>query len=117
MAYYKNLVLFLILIITLVSCVNCKKLATYDKEEECLLIVGEFPKTGEAFFDYKGVHPYSGKRCDCKSETSYRWWNLYTEHIELGDTIIKEKGELTFNIHKKDTILSFNWECESKVYK
>ena len=40
----------------------------------------------------------------------------YKNEIEIGDTIIKRKGELTFNIHKKDTIISHEWECEGKTY-
>lgn len=36
--------------------------------------------------------------------------------MSVGDTLIKQKGELVFYIHKKDTILSIPWECEGKVY-
>jgi hypothetical protein len=45
------------------------------------------------------------------------WWATYKKHIKIGDTIIKRNGELVFSIHKKDTVLSFNFECEGKVYK
>ena len=46
-----------------------------------------------------------------------RWFSLYFENIEKGDTIIKKKGELVFSIHKKDTTFNFNWECQGKIYK
>lgn len=46
-----------------------------------------------------------------------RWFCKYYKNIEIGDTIIKRKGELLFNIHKKNAVLTFNWECEGKVYK
>ena len=36
---------------------------------------------------------------------------------EQGDTIIKRKGEYAFNIHKRDTVLTFNVECQGKVYR
>jgi hypothetical protein len=64
----------------------------------------------------KGLIPLP-KKCDCNSHTSDMWWTTYKEHIEIGDTIIKRKGELMLNVHKKDTILSFNFECDGNVYK
>jgi len=54
---------------------------------------------------------------DTVSTENHVWWYLYRDQIERGDTIIKRNGELTFNIHKKDTILTYNWECEGKVYE
>jgi len=27
---------------------------------------------------------------------------MFADEIEMGDTIVKKKGELTLNIHKKD---------------
>lgn len=35
-----------------------------------------------------------------------------TTVLFLGDTIIKREGETILNIHKKDTILAWSWECE-----
>lgn len=87
------------------------------KEDECILIVHKIPGIHDGRFGYKGISPINKKPCDCNSSTSDRWWANYTEHIELGDTIIKKKGELIFSIHKKDTVLSFNFECDGKVYK
>lgn len=87
------------------------------REEECWLIVEEFPSKNQAFFRYKGRNKNNQPNCQCKANDSYRWWNLYRDHIEIGDTIIKRKGELDFNIHKKDTVLSFNWECDGQMYK
>ena len=52
----------------------------------------------------KGRNLNDGYECVCKEDN--RWWYLYRNQIERGDTIIKKKGELTFKIHKKDTILT-----------
>ena len=95
---------------------DCAYLSQMDRDNECLLIVEHFDKYNP-FFGFSGTNPYTNKKCDCINEQSYRWWNEYQEKIEIGDTIIKRKGELIFNIHKKDTVLSYNWECEGKIYK
>jgi len=64
---------------------------------------------------------YLGKSLRTGKDTLYfkenRWFCKYYKNIEKGDTIIKRKGELLFNIHKKNAVLTFNWECEGKVYK
>jgi hypothetical protein len=60
-------------------------------------------------FKVKGYDPISQKTNICKSDN--RWWDLYSDEIEIGDTIVKERGELTFNIHKKDSIITHTWKC------
>lgn len=112
-------VVFFYLFLSLFSCgetYNCDASAENYRTDECLIIVKENPKVSDDIFNYKGTNPDTGKECDCNSSRSSRWWALYKKHIEIGDTIIKKKGELIFSIHKKDTILSFNFECDNKVY-
>ncbi|MCD0476658.1 hypothetical protein LPB87_19885 [Flavobacterium sp. EDS] len=96
---------------------NCNEEAEDLKGDECLLIVREIPTDTDDRFDYKGINPVTEKECDCNSSRSDRWWADYKKDIAIGDTIIKKKGELIFSIHKKDTVLSFNFECDGKVYK
>lgn len=96
---------------------DCDSTVAYYKADECLLIVEKTPTSTDNRFDYKGISPVTKKKCDCNSSTSDMWWVDYKKYIEIGDTIIKKKGELIFSIHKKDTVLSFNFECEGKVYK
>jgi hypothetical protein len=96
---------------------DCGLIANAYRADECLLIVDKIPGMRDGKFNYKGINPITKKVCDCNSVTSDRWWANYKEHIEIGDTIIKKKGELIFSIHKKDTIMSFNFECDGKVYK
>lgn len=108
---------FILLSLSLNSCIDCEWAAENMREEECVVIVDKLASKKDYLFLYSGKNPYNGKKCSCVGKNSYRWWNLYRDYIEIGDTIIKNKGELTFNIRKKDTILSFNFECDGKVYK
>jgi hypothetical protein len=96
---------------------DCKTEAQDLKEDECLLVVRKIPIDTDSRFDFKGINPITDKECDCNSKTSDRWWTDYKELIEIGDTIIKKRGQLIFNIHKKDTILTFDFECNAKIYK
>jgi hypothetical protein len=96
---------------------DCKSEAEDLKGDECLLIVQKTPRDTDNRFDYKGVNPITKKECECNSNRSDRWWANYKKDIIIGDTIIKKKGELIFSIHKKDTVLSFNFECDGKIYE
>lgn len=78
------------------------------------MIVEVPPKPSSVYFEAIGRTIEEGKLCKCKEES--RWWATFSDQIERGDTIIKKKDELVFYIHKKDTVLSFNWKCGGKVY-
>lgn len=91
------------------SCVNCKEYTIGNAEEECFIVVETLPTLNTVLFKINGYDPTTQKRKTCESDR--RWWNQYNNEIELGDTIIKKKGELTFNIHKKDTVISHEWQC------
>ncbi len=110
-------IFFIFLLFIFTSCTDCEKLKYIRTRDECILVVLQRPGTKDNFFNFRGTNPITGESCDCVSKTSYRWWDLYADKIEVGDTIIKRKGELTFYIHKKDTTLAFNWECEGNIYK
>lgn len=115
--YDKNLLM--ILILTLTSCnnlkVDCEVAAKEERKSECLLIFESLPVFGQRSLNPQGKNIETNEDCECKDVGS--WWAKYENYIEKGDTIIKKKGELVFSIHKKDTVLNFNWECEGKVYK
>ena len=99
------------------SCnIDCKKIAEIDRQDNILIIVKKIPdSTDVVYFKIVGKTVKTGK--DTIYDEENRWFCTYYPYISIGDTIIKHKGELTFNIHKKDTILSFPWECEGKIYK
>ncbi len=108
---------YLILFFMFISCsqIDCDSSALIAKERECLLIFEDLPRFSSYKLDAKGKHLINKKECTCSDEG--RWWVQYIEFLEKGDTIIKRKGELIFSIHKKDTVLNFDWECEGKIYK
>lgn len=80
-----------------------------------MIIVQELSRDNTTIMSISGISIINEK--DTVSTENHVWWYLYRDQIERGDTIIKRNGELTFNIHKKDTILTYNWECEGKVYE
>lgn len=93
---------------------DCDMSANANRQTECLLIFNKLPAFSTPYLNAQGINLVTGKECEC--EDIGRWWVQYSGHLEKGDTIIKKKGELIFSIHKKDTILSFNFECDNKVY-
>jgi hypothetical protein len=118
----RNTVILFLLIISLLSfwlltsCIkpNCELLAKDARQNECFIILTQKPPNGP--YQYlEGKSLKSGENCSCKDNG--RWWSQYRDYMQVGDTIIKRKGELVFSIHKKDTVLSFPWQCEGKVYK
>jgi hypothetical protein len=48
---------------------------------------------------------------------NFTWAQDFIKEISIGDTVVKHKGELKFNIHKKDTVLVFPFECKGKIYE
>lgn len=96
--------------------IDCEKLSHIKKDCECLLIVKNLVDSTSVYnFEVEGKSLKTNKDTLYKQEN--RWFCTYYKYLGKGDTIIKRKGELIFNIHKKDTILSFNWECDGKIYK
>ncbi|OYQ50369.1 hypothetical protein CHU92_00120 [Flavobacterium cyanobacteriorum] len=108
---------FIVLSLMLDACQlnkDCYLLADKYRNERCALILSKVPD-GTAYFKAEGIDLDTRKKIKYNHYT--RWWNIYSNKMELGDTIIKRKGELVFSIHKKDTVLRFNWECDGKIYK
>ncbi|MBS7332111.1 MAG: hypothetical protein KIG88_00760 [Weeksellaceae bacterium] len=105
---------FLLLIYSCNQKPNCEAFLRIDRDSECLMIVEsrDWGTSGNLAMD--GRNPFTNEKCDCNEEN--RWWANYRKEINIGDTIIKRKGELTFNIHKSDTIISHEWECDGKTF-
>ena len=109
-------ILLIAFVSLLISCkIDCDLLESHHRSEECLIIVDELSPDNTSTMSVKGISIVDGKYT--VSSENHRWWSRYRDQIERGDTIIKRKGELTFNIHKKGTILTYNWECEGKIYE
>lgn len=115
----RSVIIIFLVVVFLNSCedIKCEKLENSYRSTECLLIVSKINE--EEFtsytFNVKGISLTTGR--DTLYKENNRWFGSFYKYIDMGDTITKLKGELIFNIHKKDTIMSFNWECEGKVYK
>ena len=105
----------IILFLSVFSCgkIDCDGLSDLYRYEECLLIFEELPNK-DSRLNAKGKHLITGEECVCSDKG--RWWAQFRDYLEKGDTIIKRKGELTFIIQKKDTVLSYQWNCEGKDY-
>lgn len=93
---------------------NCGFLTQKAADNECIIIVNKLPSSPSPTLDAKGINPITKEEFKCSD--GGRWWTQFEDEISTGDTIIKRKGELTFNIHKKDTIISHEWVCEGKTY-
>jgi len=93
---------------------DCNFFEKIRRDENCIMIVEIPPKPASVYFEAFGKNIENGKPCICKEES--RWWATISDQIKKGDTIIKRKGELLFEIRKKDTILKFKWKCENGIY-
>jgi hypothetical protein len=107
----------LLFIFVFFSCdfrIDCNAFEEERRNENCIMIVEIPPRPSSVYFKAIGK-TLDNKECICDEES--RWWATFSDKIEKGDTIIKRKGSLVFEIHKKDTILTYNWECGGKTYK
>lgn len=125
MEVLKKIIILILVFVALGSCNkiskefslegSCKEGAKIFREIECLQIFEKLPAFSSPYMKSEGRHLVTGEKCICEDET--RVLNNYSELLEKGDTIIKRKGELSFSIHKKDTIIVVKFECEGKVYE
>lgn len=102
----------------LFSCekVDCDKLAKIYQETSCRIIIKEIPSPNSGHNFY-----IKGKTVITNLDTIYdeenRWFCQYYKYLNIGDTIIKNKGNTIFFVRKKDTVLSFPFDCNNKLYK
>ena len=121
MEILKNIMFFALVSFALFACdrqgkrENCEYGAKLFREVECLQIFERLPTFASYRLKSEGIHLVTGEKCICEDQT--RALNNYKHILEKGDTIIKRKGELTFSIHKKDTVIVVKWECLGKIYE
>ncbi|WP_303849140.1 hypothetical protein [Apibacter mensalis] len=113
----KKIIILLLGISLLSSCLkpDCEGIVDFYRKQECIMILEKEPSNNQVDLDLYGADMNTGKPCHCKDNG--RWWSIFSDDMSAGDIIIKRIGELVFYIHKKDTILSFPWRCEGKVYQ
>ena len=125
MEFLKKIVILSLVFITVMSCNklsdfflpkgSCENDASIFREIECLQIFEKLPIFESYRLKSEGKHLITGEKCICDDGT--RSLARYADYLEKGDTIIKRKGELTFSIHKKDTVIVVKWEFEGKIYE
>jgi len=113
----KKYLLLISLFIILSNCdkVNCDKSAEYYRKMDVNFVIIEKKALNhgrEVNFKIKNIKNNEFENYNEENT----WFAWYYANFEKGDTITKHKGELVFSIHKKDTVLSFNFECDGKKY-
>lgn len=111
----KFLNLFTVLIFVSCSKVDCNKSADYYRGMDInFVIIKKKALNHGREVNFKVKNSKNNEiETYCEENTWFAW---YYDKFKNGDTIIKKRGELIFSIHKKDTILSFNFECDGKMY-
>jgi hypothetical protein len=114
----KKYLLIILVFLTLTNCekIDCNKSADYYREMDMnFILIDKKPLNHGREVNFKIRNNKNNKdEIYCEENTWFAWH--YDDFIE-GDTIIKKKGETIFSIHKKDTVLSFPFECDGKIYK
>ncbi|QDK80626.1 hypothetical protein EXU85_19240 [Spirosoma sp. KCTC 42546] len=93
---------------------RCELDAENYRARECAIKVEARDFTGK-WFSITGRNVNKGGQVKYADLGS--WYPLFEDHIDIGDTVVKRKNELVFYIHKKDTVLTFPFECEGQVIK
>lgn len=111
--------IWLMITFSLLSCyqfkeVSCEEAAEGHRPDHVNLIVRK--SSGSAFrLRLEGSDPTTKKNIIFQRQ-NYTWAQWFINKISVGDTIVKNKGQLKFYIHKKDTVLVFPFECDGKVF-
>ncbi|WP_373512557.1 hypothetical protein [Persicitalea sp.] len=111
----KYLLYMILAIFASVSCLReatCEDIAAAYRPDEISMIV-TVPAESAYSFRLKGVSLEN--RIVTFVGGNYLWALDFNDHISKGDTVIKKRGELKFFIHKKDSVMVFNLECEGVI--
>lgn len=97
---------------------NCDKMTKITLEDNYNLILNSRPELSSSNFDYH--YKLQGKDLKTHKDTlikvyNYRWYGLFYYYWNKGDTLIKNKGSLKTEIHKKDTIYYMEWNCKDPL--
>jgi hypothetical protein len=114
----KRIFIILFFIKGVSSCVqeaSCDEAAESVRNDYCNIIVVAKGSPGYQL-SLKGADAKS-KKVTKFQRGSYSWSFRFEPEIAIGDTVVKNKGELKFYVHKKDTVLIFPFECKGKIYK
>ncbi|GHB53608.1 hypothetical protein GCM10007390_03020 [Persicitalea jodogahamensis] len=87
---------------------------SYRSDEIKMIIT----KPARSIYDFRldGVS-FQNRKVSFIAGGCYSWAFDFNDYISKSDTVIKNKGELKFYIHKKDSILVFPFECDGVIYE
>jgi len=100
----KYFFVILLVSILLCSCGDCEKSAQSYKNYNLEVILTERPYI---YGDMKFIGTKLNSNEITTTKVMGRWYRDYKNYMEIGDTVIKKRGELTMYIHKKDTVMAF----------
>ena len=110
-----NKLILLGFVFTILSCseIDCDGFAKTFQKREFSIIVDHLPSESRNF-KIRGVDPITYQRFTYIDVDA--WYLFFNHKIELGDTVVKKAGDTRMFIHKKDTILVFQYMCGGKTY-
>lgn len=109
-----NKLFAMLLLVMFWSCIDCEKLAKSYRDCNLEVVLTERPTI---FGDMNFVGTTLSSNEIKTTRIGDRWYRDYIDYMEVGDTVIKRKGELVLYIHKRDTVMTFSWDCQGKVYE
>jgi hypothetical protein len=86
---------------------DCKEWVEVLKMGKCKIKVEKIESSGG--FTIIGTDPDTLEPCNCTDHN--RWWSSYKKEIEPDDIFIKEYGQASVKIIKKDTTIVHEYKC------
>ncbi|MBD2700340.1 hypothetical protein IC229_06825 [Spirosoma sp. BT702] len=110
----KRTLLLLSLVVIYTGCgdTSCEDEADSYRYRKCSIKVTKKQFNGR-WFMIEGTNVTNGHQN--KFAGLGRWYPLFSQYIEIGDTVVKHKDELVFYVHKKDTLLTFPYKCGGQI--
>ena len=99
----------------LASCSDCEHAAIEYREYKFNMILEKEPWYGRVYTLY-GRNPITGYKEQYEEKGGFLYLD-FQDLISVGDTLVKKQGELKVYIHKKDTVLIYNFKCDGKIYE
>lgn len=90
---------------------NSVKLAFYPDEYNLIVEEANIDLT---WIKVEGQIPLTKEKTNIMVHNN---WIVKPDEVEIGDTIVKRKGDLILTIHKKDSIILHHWYCRGKSYQ
>jgi hypothetical protein len=107
----KEIFLSIILVLVFFSCDNSENCSNvYNKQQNCNVVVTDnINKSSHwvsAKLKFKGIDLTTNEEILYKSKT--RDWGALSDYINIGDTVVKNEGEIIMYVYKKDSIVIMN---------